>query len=83
MDFWKCNFVEDSREFRRCSPCEGPECIAWDYMAWDCCHITGAVHVVSRKELFAAVAMAKSQALGILDKKTAPGSDTEGGGGRT
>lgn len=56
MDFWKCNFVEDSREFRRCSPCEGPECIAWDYMAWDCCHITGADHVVSRKELFAAVA---------------------------
>lgn len=66
--------MEESKGFRRCDHCEGPECVAWDYMAWDCGRITGADRLVSREELFEAAAMGKSQTSGNLEKETAAGA---------
>ena len=58
--------------------CEGVECPWWDLEAWDCCKVTGG-HITqpleTKAEVRAALAKAKSQALGNLQEK-APASAT-------
>ncbi len=60
--------MDQSVSPRRCDNCDGPECIAWDFLAWDCCRITGATHCVERAEILEALeAMATVNA---QEKKT-------------
>ena len=64
-----------------CPECEEWECPWWDFNAWDCCKITGA-HVSEPLKTRAEIldAMAKSETVTNLDKKTAAGAgDTNDG----